>query len=87
LSTVIFPDVGFWDLCLSSLELSHKARCQITQAWSHCWLQQGRGNIWKKSNRLVFFQTWWETWIFKFTVSRTIIDLKNDKENPQFYNL
>jgi hypothetical protein len=22
------------------LELSHKAKCQITQAWSHCWLQQ-----------------------------------------------
>jgi hypothetical protein len=27
-----------WDFCLSSLELSHKARCQLTQARSHCWL-------------------------------------------------
>jgi hypothetical protein len=29
-----------WGLCLSSLELSHKAKCQITQVKSHCWLQQ-----------------------------------------------
>jgi hypothetical protein len=31
--------VWSWGLCLSSLELSHKARCQFTQARSHCWLQ------------------------------------------------
>jgi hypothetical protein len=29
-----------WDFCPSSLELSHKARCWLTQARSHCWLQQ-----------------------------------------------
>jgi hypothetical protein len=32
--------VWFWDFCLSSLELSPKARCQLTQARSHYWLQQ-----------------------------------------------
>jgi hypothetical protein len=40
LSTVVFLDVWFWDLCLSSWELSHKTKCQITQAQSHCWLWQ-----------------------------------------------
>jgi hypothetical protein len=33
-STVIFLDIWSWGLCLSSLELSHKARHQITQARS-----------------------------------------------------
>jgi hypothetical protein len=27
-----------WDVCPISLELSHKARYQLTQARSHCWL-------------------------------------------------
>jgi hypothetical protein len=32
--------VWSWGFCPSSLELSRKARYQLTQARSHCWLQQ-----------------------------------------------
>jgi hypothetical protein len=31
--------VWSWDFCLSSLDFSHKARCQLKQARSHCWLR------------------------------------------------
>jgi hypothetical protein len=52
--------VWSWGLCLSSLGVSHKARYQLIQAQSHCWLRQvsAIGKFTETENKMEIISNW-----------------------------